>query len=183
MFSSQDQSSPGLFSRLREKVTPSKEDTYKQQMEAMAQKEVWTLGDFNDQIQSSMDWKSKLPGLGNNAVVQQMKSMGKLLEAAIEVMGRDSGALELSAMDKKEKLQIGIKCGASLNDINGLISQFENLAITHKVLRYRALNGLEIPTDEASAKKMMQTDLQHALSPKELKLLRKQQMKAQKRRM
>ena len=81
------------------------------------------------------------------------------------------------------QLQIGIKCGASLHDINGLISQFENLAITHKVLRYRALNGLEIPTDEASAKKMMQTDLQHALSPKELKLLRKQQMKAQRRRM
>ena len=105
MFSSQDQSSGGgLFSRLKDKVTPSKEDTYKKQMQEMAQKEVWTLGDFNEQIQSSMDWKSKLPGLGNNAVVQQMKSMGKLLDAAIEVMGRDSGSLELNAMDKKEKV-------------------------------------------------------------------------------
>ena len=84
------------------------------------------------------------------------------------------------------QLQIGIKCGASLNDINGLISQFENLDITHKVLRYRFKNGLEIPTDEASAKEMMQNDLQRALTPREFKLLRnkqKQQMKASRRRM
>ena len=106
LFSSQDESSGGggLFSRLKDKVIPSKDNIYKNQMEKMAQTEYWTLADFNDQIQSSMDWKSKLPGIGDKATVQQMKSMGKLLDAAIEVMGRDSGSLELNAMDKKEKV-------------------------------------------------------------------------------
>ena len=105
LFSTQDESSSGgLLSRLKDKISPSQADAYKKQMEDMAHQEKWTLGNFKDQIQAQMGWKTKIPGMGNSAVVQEMKVMKQLLDAAVEVMGNDAGAPELLAMEKKEKV-------------------------------------------------------------------------------
>jgi hypothetical protein len=58
-----------------------------------------------DQIKGQMGWKTKIPGMGSTAVVKELKDMNQLLEAAIEVMGKDTGALELVKMDKKKKVR------------------------------------------------------------------------------
>ena len=50
--------------------------------------------------------------------------------------------------------------------------------IMHRVLRYRVEEGLEIPTDEESAKTLMQKDVRKVLSPKELKDMQRARMKA-----
>ena len=104
MFSSQDESS-GFLSRLKDKISPSQEDAYKEQMASMANQEKWTLENFMDQIKGQMGWKTKIPGMGSTAVVKELKDMNQLLEAAIEVMGKDTGAPELVKMDKKKKVR------------------------------------------------------------------------------
>jgi hypothetical protein len=79
------------------------------------------------------------------------------------------------------KLQISIKSGADLKDINALIQQFQSMDIMHRVLRYRMEHGLEIPTDEEGAKMLLQKDVQKVLTPQEVKEMQRARMKLIKR--
>jgi len=56
------------------------------------------------------------------------------------------------------------------------------MEIMHRMLRYRVENGKSIPTDEESAKAMMQKDVKDVLSPGELKEMQRARMKLMRRR-
>ena len=75
---------------------------------------------------------------------------------------------------------ICLKCDADLQDVNGLITQFESTDMMHRLLRYRLENGKQIPASEAESKKMMQDDLKHVLTQKEFRDMRQKRMKAMK---
>ena len=81
-----------------------------------------------------------------------------------------------------KKLMICLKCESDLQDVNALVSQFENMDLMHRVLKYRADNGKAIPTDEESAKSAMQSDLKKVLSDKEWKAFQRMRMKAMRNR-
>ena len=73
---------------------------------------------------------------------------------------------------------ICLKCDADLQDINGLITQFESTDMMHRLLRYRLEQGKPIPQSEAESKKMMQEDLKHVLTKDEFREMRQKRMKA-----
>lgn len=80
------------------------------------------------------------------------------------------------------QLKISLQSGAELKDINALVSQFESMDIMHRVLRYRVENGKPLPVSEEDAKNIMQNDVRHALSEKEMKDMQRQRMKLMKNR-
>lgn len=173
----------GLFSSLKNKIIPSQEDQYKQQITTMAEAPTWTISHFHKQIKDSTGgWRSMIPGASSTQTVKQMNAMKKLLQATMDVLGESAGANELKEMSKKEKLQISLKCGAELKDINSLVSSFESMDIMHRILRRRVENGKSIPLDEESAKVMMQTEAVNVLTPAELKNLQRARMKMMKNR-
>mmetsp|Transcript_13002 Transcript_13002/g.24427 ORF Transcript_13002/g.24427 Transcript_13002/m.24427 type:complete len:216 (-) Transcript_13002:49-696(-) len=193
-FSSNPPSNESFFSRIKKTLTGSggssspssspqtQNDEYAKQITEMANAELWTLSNFHQQIKSaSGGWKAKLPGMGNTDAVKAMKSMQQLLEATMEVAGNSASAKELKELGRKEKLQISIKSGAELKDINALIQQFQSMDVMHRVLRYRVKNGLEIPKDEEGAKMLMQKDVKKVLSSQEVKEMQKVRMKLLKR--
>jgi hypothetical protein len=102
--SSNSDSIPGSGSKSK----PSAQDeAYAKQISQMAHSEKWSLANFHQQVvDSSGGWKAKLPGMGNTDAVKQMKAMQQLLEAAMEVAGRDAGANELNDLGKKGKVSI-----------------------------------------------------------------------------
>lgn len=73
---------------------------------------------------------------------------------------------------------ICLKCDADLQDVNGLIAQFESTDMMHRLLRYRLNNGKPIPASEAESKTMMQEDLKKVLTPKEFRDMRQRKMKS-----
>ena len=73
---------------------------------------------------------------------------------------------------------ICLKCESNLQDVNALVSQFESMDIMHRVLRHRVESGKSIPTTEASAKDIMQSDMRDVLTNKELKAMQRARMKA-----
>lgn len=190
-FSSTASSEEGFFSRIKKTLTGSvgssgpqtqQGDEYAKQISDMANSQLWTLSNFHQQIKSaSGGWKAKLPGMGNTDAVKQMKAMRQLLEATMEVAGDNASAKELKDLGRKEKLQISIKSGAELRDINALIQQFQSMDIMHRVLRYRVENGLELPKDEEGAKMLLQKDVKKVLSPQEVKEMQRARMKSLKR--
>jgi hypothetical protein len=178
--SSNSDSIPGSGSKSK----PSAQDeAYAKQISQMAHSEKWSLANFHQQVvDSSGGWKAKLPGMGNTDAVKQMKAMQQLLEAAMEVAGRDAGANELNDLGKKGKLKISLKSGADVSEINALVQQFKSMDIMHRVLRYRVENGLEIPTDEEGARTIMQNDVKNVLSDREMKEIQKERMKRMRKR-
>ena len=101
------ETSGGLFSRIKDSFggSSSQDDAYAKQISQMANSESWSLTDFQEQIkESSGGWKSKLPGMGSTDAVKQMKEMQKLIDATIEIAGKDAGASELKNLGKKEKV-------------------------------------------------------------------------------
>lgn len=80
------------------------------------------------------------------------------------------------------QLQISLKCGAELKDINSLVSSFESMDIMHRILRRRLENGKDFPLDEASAKTMIQKEAVDVLTPAELKNMQRARVKMMKNR-
>ena len=62
------------------------------------------------------------------------------------------------------------------------MSQFESMDIMHRVLRYRVKNGKPLPVSEEDAKNIMQNDVKHAFSEREMKDMQRQRMKLMKNR-
>lgn len=183
--------SASFISRLKNKITgnsstpsnPNYDERYAKQISKMAHAEKWTIQQFHDQIKETTGgWRSKIPGLGDMDAMKQMNATQSILEATIDVLGNDSSAVDLKEMSKKQKLQISLRSGESLKDINVLVGQFESMEVMHQILRYRVERGKSLPLNEEDAKVIMQTDAKEALPERVLKDMKRQRMKAMKQK-
>lgn len=170
-------SEEGFFSRMRgklaERTERKKAEQMTEQLEKMANYEEFNIGCFASDLERSMsDWKTKIPGMGRTAQVKAMKQAFKVINSVMEQLGKDATALELSELRRKDKLKIALKGDFTVEDLNSLIAQFNNMQVMFKVLRYRKLNNKSIPKDDQQMRLAVQEDALKVLSKKEKKDLK-----------
>jgi len=169
----------GFFDKVRETLEDrnkkSQMDKYAQQLSDMADRETFDLEAFGAQIDSSQlsGWRSMIPGLSNTAAMKGLKETQNLIVATKDIMGSHVTITELRNMDKKQKLQIAIQSEQTPEDINSFLEVFSSLNVMHRILRYRKLNGLSLPKDEATAKLIFASDVSKVLSPQEIRAMRR----------
>jgi len=184
-FSIAAKESKGIFDRMKDAMDNrsklKQEEQFAKQILKMAESEQWGLMMFSEQINSSLGgWKSKIPGIRNSKDAKELKKSQKMINAIQEVVGVNANIEQLETVGKKEKLQICLKSDADLSDINGIIQQFQNMEITHRVLRHRKLNNSSLPTNEQSMKVILQEDGHKLMTSKEKRNMQK--LHANKRR-
>lgn len=172
--SSSSSSEGGFFSRIRGKFNDraerSKAQKMTEQLEKMTNLEVWTLGSFVDDLESSMsDWKTKIPGMGMTSQVTAMKESMKVMNAIISKTGKDATADDFAKLGRRDKLKIALEGDCSIEDLNSVISQFQSMQIMHRVLRYRKSKGKPLPKDEKSMQSAIKEDGNAVLTKKEKK--------------
>lgn len=169
----------GFFDKIRESLEDrnkkSQMDKYAQQLSDMANRETFDLEAFSAQIDSSQltGWRSMIPGLNNTAAMKGLKDTQRLIQVTKEILGSNVTISELRSMDKKQKLQIAIQSEQTPEDINSFLEIFSSLHVMHRILRYRKLNGLSIPKDEATAKVIFASDVSKVLSAQEIRAMRR----------
>jgi len=75
------------------------------------------------------------------------------------------------------QLQICVKGKITRADVDMLISQFRNMELMHRVLKYRKLVGKNIPKDESAMKLAMQEDVPKVMTKNEKRDMRKEYAK------
>jgi hypothetical protein len=183
-FSSSANDDPGVWGKIKgafnNRLEKRKVDKTKEQITKMAQMETWTLQAFLNEINEGMgSWAAKIPGIGNAPEKKQMEQSQKILEAIVAQVGGDVTPLQLSKLDRKQKLSICLKGQTTMDSVNIVMSQFRNMELMHRVIRYRAEQGKELPTNEAAIQAAMQEDAAFVTSPEEKKVMREQYIKRQ----
>jgi signal recognition particle GTPase len=154
-----------------------------EQFEKMASMEVWTVQAFSDDLSAGLSsWRSKIPGMSNVKELQTTKRVAQVLKAVSEIVGPNATGEDLSRLSKKEKLKICIKAETSMEEVNGMIQQFEAMQMMHQMLRYRKKVGKPLPKDQAALKMAMAEDSDKAFSKEQLKTMRMKLMKGKQRR-
>ncbi|KAI2510237.1 hypothetical protein MHU86_4115 [Fragilaria crotonensis] len=147
---------PGFFGRIKNSFTDRQErkaqEQFANQLEKMANSERWTIKDFQDDLSLVVDsWRTKIPGMTNISQVKSAKQMNGISKAIIEVIGANATASELLEMPRTDKLKVSVKSGASVEDINVMLQQFQGVEVMHQVVRRRKLEGRPIPQDQTYA--------------------------------
>ena len=121
----------------------------------MANIKVWTLGEMHQELADSLDWKSKIPGISGTKEVKDARSILELVEALIEVAGKDASNEELVKLKKVEKLRAASKAGKTMQEMNSFFDQFEIMCMMQRVLRRRKLQGKTLPMTQDSLQMVM----------------------------
>ena len=167
----------GLFDR---KMESRKVDKTRAQIEKMAKLDTWTLQCFLDELNEGLsDWAAKIPGMGQLAQKKQMDDTKRILDAIVAQTGGSATPADLAQLDRKQKLTICVNGNITLQELNLVISQFTNMEMMHRVVRYRQQLGKPLPTDETSLKAVMFEDGRKVVTQEEMKEMREANMKQQ----
>ena len=173
---------PGFFGRIKNSFTDRQErkaqEQFADQLQKMANSERWTIKDFHDDLSLVADsWRSKIPGMTNISQVKSAKQMNSISKAIIEVVGSNATASELLEMPRTDKLKVSVKSGASVEDINVMLQQFQGVEVMHQVVRRRKLEGRPIPQDQTSMRSILQVEGLQVMNKTQRKNLKEVQMK------
>lgn len=161
-FSTEASSSSSSYSPLewwRNRQAQKEEKLFKERIENMASKEVWRLSDTQGELDEVVkSWTAKIPVLNQSSEVKLAKSLHKTVTALIQVVGSDADDDRLEQITRAEKLQAALAAETSVEEINILVKQFQNMALMHRVLRHRKAEGKPLPTTSEALQLVMQVD-------------------------
>lgn len=152
------------------------------QIDLMSNAEIWTLKHFADEIDTTLNsWSNKmLGGLQKNSKEQVKAKLNQAVaKGLVEQLGGETSAAEAINMDRKSKLKLAISCKKSIEDVNSVISDIQNMEIMHRILRYRKENGTQLPTDQEGLKLAMMQDGTKVMTEKEKAAMKEAYMKQQ----
>lgn len=182
LFSSKSEEKPGLFDRMKNAFTDRQErkaeEQFAEQLQKMANCERWTIKDYQEDLSRITDsWRTKIPGLGDEKQIKSAKQINEISKAVIEVVGANATASELLEMSRIDKLKVSVASGASVEDINIMLQQFQSIEVMHQVVRRRKLEGKPIPHDQASMRSILQAEGLQAMNKTQRKNMKELQMK------
>jgi hypothetical protein len=136
-------------------------EKFAENMKEMSEKETWTVADMSKEIREQVEsWTgriaAKVPYLKDQQDVKKSRALLKVSNAVVEVMGADCDLDALEAMGRAEKLKIAVAAEAPVEDVNNFIANFQNIAITHRLVRMRKLAGKSIPASHDQLIAMLQ---------------------------
>lgn len=185
---SDNNDNPGMFGRvqnaIQDRTKRNQQQEFASQLEKMSNSPKWTVGDFVEDLSKTVNsWRTKIPGLSSLDQVKTAKQVNSIAEAIVEEMGIDATSEKLMEMTRTQKLKVSLKSGASVEEINGMLQQFQAVDVMHQVVRKRKLEGKAIPSDEASMRQVMQVEGLGAMSKAQRKAMKQSRMKSQMRGM
>jgi len=143
----------------RNRQAQKEEKQYKERIENMASKDTWRLSDTQGELDEVVkSWAAKIPVLNQSSEVKMAQSLHKTVTALIQVVGADADDDRLEEITRAEKLQAALAAETSVEEINILIKQFQNMALMHRVLRHRKVEGKPLPTTSEALQLVMQVD-------------------------
>ena len=150
----------------------------------MAHKETWTIGDMKSELDEVVkSWKVKIPVISDNKESKMAKQMHKTLTGIIKVMGEDATGEMLEQMTRTEKLKASLEGETTVEDINGIIVQFQTMDIMHRILRKRKAEGKKIPETADAIQAIMQAEGAQVLSKSQKDRMKKNSMRMMKKSM
>lgn len=169
---------------IQDRTKRNQQQEFASQLEKMSNSPKWTVGDFVEDLSKTVNsWRTKIPGLSSLDQVKTAKQVNSIAEAIVEEMGIDATSEKLMEMTRTQKLKVSLKSGASVEEINGMLQQFQAVDVMHQVVRKRKLEGKAIPSDEASMRQVMQVEGLGAMSKAQRKAMKQSRMKSQMRGM
>ena len=148
----------------KSRQTKKEQEKFEERTVHMANIKVWTLGEMHQELADSLDWKSKIPGISGSKEVKDARSILELVEALIEVAGKDASNEELVKLKKLEKLRAASKAGKTMQEMNSFFDQFEIMCLMQRVLRRRKLQGKTLPMTQDSLQMVMQSEGSQVMS-------------------
>lgn len=142
----------------------------------MAEKEVWVVGDMVAELDEVVNsWKAKMPGVNSLRETQMAKQMYKTLSGIVKVVGKDASDETLEKMTRKDKLVAALEGETTVEEINTAIDQFRVMALMHRIVRKRKLDGKSIPTTPDGVQAIVQAEAPKMLSKAQKSKMGKEQ--------
>ena len=105
-------------------------------------------------------WKGYIPGVKDDETIVSMQKQISVLDAMTEEELADYNRLR-----RREKLRVAESAGITVQDLNGLLGQYENAKVMHQWLIARRERGDSLPESMDEAQSLMQFD-RRGISPK-----------------
>jgi hypothetical protein len=180
-FSSTQASSSSFspWSWWKERQERNDAEKYRQNIAAIAEREVWTLGPMLKEVEDvTKSWTAKLI---DNKESRAVKHMKKVLEGLISVIGKDAQADRVVGMSKKEKLQTAIAAETTVEEINILIKHVQANEKIHRIVRKRKIEGKPLPATPDAMQQLARIEFPKILTKDEKTQMKKFQMRTRKK--
>lgn len=160
----------------RDRQESKEAEKYKQRLLDMSRKDTWVVGDMLEELREIKDsWAAKIPGVNQQKEIQMGTEMLKAVEGIAATMGADYPADRLPDMTVRQKLQCAVAGETTASTIDQIVQQLQLMALTHKVVRSRHLQGKPIPATSEAMQTLMQMEGVRFLSKQQRQKLAKRQ--------
>ena len=118
--------------------------------------------------------------MSGTSQIKAAKETQRATEQLVQLLGPHATIADIERMDRKAKLKLAISCEMTMDEVDMILSQFKNMELMHRILRYRKEHGIELPTDGDGLKMAMQKDGMKIMTNKEKREMQELVAKQQK---
>jgi hypothetical protein len=181
-FSTTKKPSSGIRGWMEGRRDRKEQENYMDQMNRLSDMEALTLEKYQEELNRGLDsWGAKL-SFGLSKEVKMAKDVVECINCFMGVMGKNATADDLIGMDRLQRLKVATSSKKSVEDIQIMISQVQNMDLMQRTLRKRRQDGKPIPPDSQTMQAAIKKDALSVMS-KTQKEMMKDRQKDQARRM
>ncbi|CAJ1942876.1 unnamed protein product [Cylindrotheca closterium] len=166
----------GISGWMESRKERQEKENYMEQMERLSNMEELTLLKYREELDRGLDsWGAKL-SFGLTKEIKLAKEVVACINCFIEVLGNDATADDLIEMDRLQRLKVATASNKSMEDIQIMISQVQNMDLMQRTLRKRKAEGKPIPPDSNSMQAAIKKDALSVMSKSQKEMMMKRQM-------
>eukprot|EP00526_Cylindrotheca_closterium_P024584 CAMPEP_0113633942 /NCGR_PEP_ID=MMETSP0017_2-20120614/17668_1 /TAXON_ID=2856 /ORGANISM="Cylindrotheca closterium" /LENGTH=150 /DNA_ID=CAMNT_0000544609 /DNA_START=279 /DNA_END=731 /DNA_ORIENTATION=+ /assembly_acc=CAM_ASM_000147 len=140
-----------------------------------------TLEKYKTELDRGLDsWGAKL-SFGQTKEIQMAKEVVECVKCFIDVLGNEATADDLIDMDRLQRLKVATASNKSMEDIQIMISQIQNMDLMQRTLRKRKAERKPIPPDSHAMQAAIKKDALSVMSKSQKEMMMKRQMEIGKR--
>lgn len=171
----------GIRGWMESRKERKEQENYMEQMERLSNMEELTLEKYKEELDRGLDsWGAKL-SFGQTKEIELAKEVVACINCFIEVLGTEATADDLINMDRMQRLKVATASNKSMEDIQIMISQVQNMDLMQRTLRKRKAEGKPIPPDSNSMQAAIKKDALSVMSKSQKEMMMKRQMELGKR--
>eukprot|EP00980_Cylindrotheca_fusiformis_P028974 scaffold22681_cov146-Cylindrotheca_fusiformis.AAC.6 len=175
------ESSGGIRGWMENRREKKEQEKYMEQMERLSNMEELTLEGYREELNRGLDsWGAKL-SFGQTKEIKMAKEVVECISCFIDVLGNNATADDMIAMDRLQRLKVATASKKSVEDIQIMISQVQNMDLMQRTLRKRKLDGKPIPPDSQSMQAAIKRDALSVMSKTQKEMMKNRQQEAARR--
>ena len=178
---STESSQGGIRGWMENRRTKKEQEQYMEQMERLSNMEELTLENYKGELERGLDsWGAKLT-LGQTKEIKLAKEVVDCIGCFIEVLGKSAKIDDLINMDRLQRLKVATSSNKSVEDIQIMITQVQNMDLMQRTLRKRKLEGKPIPPDSQSMQAAIRKDALAVMTKTQKEMMKKRQQEVGRR--